>query len=183
MSKKEHIIQVTRDLILEQGLQSASMSKIGKASGVAIGSIYNLFPSKENLINEVYQYCRNQFLVYNFDRYNKPNMSFKEAIELMIADYIDNALVNKSDFLFVAQYQLSPVIKVDTRLDQGLSFGNITLSEAAETGVIKNLSPYLSSGIMVGIADKVIQSHLIGLIKLDEAQIVLLIKAIWDAIS
>ena len=52
--KRSLILQGTLDLIDERGLQSTPMSAIAKRSGVAMGTIYHHFESKEELVAALY---------------------------------------------------------------------------------------------------------------------------------
>ena len=54
MSKREQILQTTLELITELGFHATPMSLIIKKSGVAAGTIYHYFESKEQLIDTLY---------------------------------------------------------------------------------------------------------------------------------
>ena len=51
VTSKEEIMDVSRRLVLEKGIVSLSMRAIAEACGVAVGSIYNYFPSKAELLS------------------------------------------------------------------------------------------------------------------------------------
>lgn len=57
---KEKIILATLDLASKYGLGSLSMSQIAEAVGIKKPSLYNHFSSKDELINETYNYIREQ---------------------------------------------------------------------------------------------------------------------------
>jgi len=183
MDKKTHVICITRDLILEEGLQSASMSKIGKVSGVAIGTIYNLFPSKEILINEVYLYSRNKFLDVYDTKLNQENTTFKEALMHLLENYIEKALNNKNDYLFVEQYHLSSTLNEDTRLPDHITLGNLLLDEAIKECIVKPLPPALFTSILLGVINKPISAHFAGLVTIDNDTKKMLLAIAWDAIK
>lgn len=50
VTSKEAILAVSREFALHQGLQSLNMRKIAEKCNVSVGSIYNYFPSKADLI-------------------------------------------------------------------------------------------------------------------------------------
>lgn len=52
VTSKEEIMEVSRRLVLEKGIASLSMRSLAEACGVAVGSIYNYFPSKADLLSE-----------------------------------------------------------------------------------------------------------------------------------
>jgi len=53
--KRQRILDAASDLIIERGLQSTPMSLITKRAGVAVGSLYNYFTSKQDLVYSVFQ--------------------------------------------------------------------------------------------------------------------------------
>ena len=59
-NRKEEIINATLRLESVYGLKAVSMSMIAKEVGIKKPSLYNHFSSKEQLINEMYNYLRSQ---------------------------------------------------------------------------------------------------------------------------
>lgn len=51
VTSKEAILSECRKLVMEQGLSSVNMRNVANLCGVAVGSIYNYFPSKSALIS------------------------------------------------------------------------------------------------------------------------------------
>lgn len=58
MDKREKIIQAAVGVFGESGFDAASMADIAAKAGVAKGTLYLYFPSKEQLFEEVFQLCR-----------------------------------------------------------------------------------------------------------------------------
>lgn len=58
MTTKERILEATLELASSQGLGSVSLSQIAKVVGIQKQSIYNHFPSKEAVLEELYEYLR-----------------------------------------------------------------------------------------------------------------------------
>ena len=55
--KKQQILHTAMGVFKEKGYSSASMQEIADACGMAKGSIYKIFPSKEDLFTEVFELC------------------------------------------------------------------------------------------------------------------------------
>lgn len=49
---KENILAISRDIVASEGLNSLNIRKLAKKCNLAIGSIYNYFPSKDDLLIE-----------------------------------------------------------------------------------------------------------------------------------
>ena len=52
-TKKERIIRTALEIFAHKGFHPATMAEIAKASGVAKGSLYNYFTSKEDLLKKL----------------------------------------------------------------------------------------------------------------------------------
>ena len=55
--KRKQIMEAAIRLFAEEGFEAASMQDIANAAGVAKGTMYLYFPSKEELIAQVYRHC------------------------------------------------------------------------------------------------------------------------------
>lgn len=51
VTSREAILSQSRKIVMDQGLSAINMRTVAAACGVAVGSIYNYFPSKTELIN------------------------------------------------------------------------------------------------------------------------------------
>ena len=51
VTSREAILKECRAMVMEHGIQSINMRSVAAACNVAVGSIYNYFPSKVDLIN------------------------------------------------------------------------------------------------------------------------------------
>ena len=60
MTRKEEIIYATLELASESGLKSVSMSQIAEKVGIKAPSIYNHFRSKDEIVQEMYRFLREQ---------------------------------------------------------------------------------------------------------------------------
>ena len=62
MSRKEEIIYATLELASANGMKGVSMSQIAEKVGIKAPSIYNHFKSKDEIIQEMYRFLREQAL-------------------------------------------------------------------------------------------------------------------------
>ena len=51
VTSREAILEECRKIVMEQGISAVNMRSVAAACGVAVGSIYNYFPSKTDLIS------------------------------------------------------------------------------------------------------------------------------------
>ena len=60
VTSKEEILEVSRKMILEKGVSSFSMRTVAGKCGVAVGSIYNYYPSKTELLSDTIESIWNE---------------------------------------------------------------------------------------------------------------------------
>ncbi len=54
---RETIVQKAKTIIISKGYSKLNMREVARASGIAVGTIYNYFPTKDSLMSELmYQY-------------------------------------------------------------------------------------------------------------------------------
>lgn len=50
VTSKEDILAVSKEMVIKNGIQEINMRNVAKQCGVAVGSVYNYFPSKNDLM-------------------------------------------------------------------------------------------------------------------------------------
>ncbi len=55
LNKKEIVCQAAIEVIAREGFYNASIDKIASAAGVAVGTIYNYFENKNDILNYIFQ--------------------------------------------------------------------------------------------------------------------------------
>ncbi|KXX71060.1 TetR/AcrR family transcriptional regulator [Flammeovirga sp. SJP92] len=113
MNKKENIIASALELLTEKGVHNTPMSAIAKVAGTGMGTIYNYFPTKEILINEVYVNIKVQeiSIFSDFDTEKPIRTQFEIYFKSAISFFTDNPLY----FKFMEQLQASPVITDESK--------------------------------------------------------------------
>ncbi len=178
--KKQLIMDTARDLILETGLQSASVSKISKASGVPVGSIYHAFENKEDLINQVYLRSRDR-IVGVLEQEHRG--SVEEILKSYLEDYIDNALSHPKDFIFVENHHLSPVIDRKNMIPPDIVVGGEKISALMAHEQLRKGAPDILVTAVLGMLHNCIANSLSGMISLGKGEKRQLIDMCWSAVS
>lgn len=115
MNKKEAILSSALKLLTENGVHNTPMSAIAKAAGTGMGTIYNYFPNKDILINEIYISIKNKekqiFLEFDVDQ------PIKTQFETYFTAIIDFFIENSESFKFMEQLQASPIITEEIRTE------------------------------------------------------------------
>ncbi len=112
--KKSEIIDVTLALIAQRGVHNTPMSLVSKSSGIAAGTIYHHFESKEKLINEVYLNIKTSMLtsVMKNDNETKP---YKDRFFEICETYFDYLVDNPNTLSFLEQCSSIPILNEEVR--------------------------------------------------------------------
>src|SRR5690606_35947876 len=105
--KIDSIFKSTLLLIKDNGFHGTPMSQIAKHADVAIGTIYHYFPSKDNLILELFQYCRKQLYAYIFQNVSQ-DMSYKEQFYNVFKSFSFFHIEKREYSCFSEQFYNSP---------------------------------------------------------------------------
>jgi AcrR family transcriptional regulator len=95
--KIQKIFKATFELIAEHGIHNTPMSVIIKKSGVAAGTIYHYFESKEALMNDLYISLKEELIGEIMKDYNSQT-SYKDRFFSIWTNYY-NYLVDNPDIL------------------------------------------------------------------------------------
>ena len=55
VTSREELLAASRKIVKEQGIQALNMRAVAAAANVAVGSVYNYFPSKAELVTATVQ--------------------------------------------------------------------------------------------------------------------------------
>lgn len=150
--KRESIIEAAIRLFVEKGFDAASMQEIAVLAGVAKGTIYLYFSSKDELVRQVYEHC------FQMDR-KACNVGLNH--ETSAADKLCRRLDNIMNFALehpleaqIEQlYCLSPVYGGRSHIVQEALYADIEeiVRQGIASGELKEMPSYLLSHIYYGI--------------------------------
>ena len=107
--KQRRIKDAMVRLILREGIDGASVSKIAREAGVSPATIYVYYESKEAMLAEVFrEYARQpyQYLM----RIVRPDMDGRELIETIVRGCYDFSTEHEDVFSFVEQCSRCPTL-------------------------------------------------------------------------
>jgi AcrR family transcriptional regulator len=149
--KRQRILAAAARLIVRNGLQ-CSMAAIAEEAGVATGSLYNYFASKEELVLGVYTQVSAEMtkrLIVHPD----PSLSAREEVSRYIERYIDFIWEDPERARLFDYLDNNPLISLD---DAKTVFGpfvqhGIAMIEAAQTeGAVRVGTPTMITSFLRG---------------------------------
>ena len=184
--KREAVMRAAMELVGENGFHGSPISMIAERAGVAAGTIYCYFESKDVLIRETYGCLERQIMASVMAEYPEGRPIHEQYLHVwqrLVAYFLASPL----ELRFIEQFHNSPY-GVACRRDR--IFGKkdkdiITklFEEAREQQIIKELPlPVLLSLTFSPLAD-LCRDHILQFIVLDEALIARTADACWDAVK
>jgi AcrR family transcriptional regulator len=153
--KRQAILHATVREIAKAGL-GASTAKIARSAGLAEGTIFTYFSSKEELLNELYVELKTD--VYGRIQAGFPHHSgLRERVRHVWTEYLRWAMEKPAERKVSVLLNLSAEVSAATRDRVGVERGAVTqaMSELAERGAFKDLPPGFASSAMAAMQEAV----------------------------
>jgi len=183
--KREAVMEAALELVGEHGFHGSPMALIAERAGVAAGTIYRFFDSKDTLIKEVYRSLEVQVLGAVTEGYptGRPARERFLHIGRTVVGYF---IASPLQFRFLEQFNNSPY-GVACRRERvfGKKGRNIIgglLEEAREQRIVKDLPAPILMALIFGPLADVCRDHILKFIALDDALIERTVEACWDAV-
>lgn len=113
--KRTLILEAALNLFTGQGLQQTSMAQISNESGIAVGTMYHHFKSKDELINGLFLDGKQSFGEYIKFTQEEKKKSINERFSILWKKCFQFYINNPKKFMFSSSIIYSPLISEDTR--------------------------------------------------------------------
>ena len=143
--KRTAIMNAALKLFTERGFHGTSTAQISKEAGISAGSLFNYFPTKEDLINNLYSEVKGH-LRQNMGNEIEAQSTVQEKLKKIWSNLIKWGIDNQEEFLFVGQFCSSPYITKFTHEEvmKEYVFLHDLVNEGIKTGVIRDFSVELT---------------------------------------
>jgi AcrR family transcriptional regulator len=155
--KRQAILGAAVREIAETGL-SASTARIAKGAGLAEGTMFTYFSSKDDLLNELYIELKTE--VYRRIHADFPRDSgLQERARHVWIEYLRWAMENPEERKVSVLLNLSTVVSAVTRERMNAELGAVaqTMQELGERGAFKNLPHGFASAAMAAMQEAVME--------------------------
>ncbi|HMK48320.1 MAG TPA: TetR/AcrR family transcriptional regulator [Methanocella sp.] len=130
--KKEAIINASLKLFTERGFDNTPTSMISQEAGVATGTLFRYYPTKEDLINSTYVIAKDRLARAMTVGLSKEK-TLEDKVRLIWGNTIRWGLQNPQELLFLEQFLSSPYITRITEEEAMKKFA--FMSDLIEEGV------------------------------------------------
>lgn len=184
MGKREDILAATCDLIVEDGIQALSFSRIFARAKVGAGTVYNYFENKEILVNELYRNTleiMDAALLVNYDK----DASIKDRFCLMLLNMVGFVRAHPKENALLTALSHSPYIGAELR-DRpraSLSAALDLIDEGQKAGIIVSMDGMVAMSMAAVSIICVVEGQAAGKYPTGDAIIEQAIEACWRMIA
>jgi len=185
MEKIEKILYASLKLIVRKGLHAVKMSDIGKEANVGIGTIYKHFKDKEDIVQKLWIFQKEDESEFIFKDYTAEG-TVKERFWYLWEKVIRYFITHKDEYYFSYHFAASPILTEeihDIAMEDFLAFDAMFEDGLAENLFKSNMSArhlrlYTFSTINGWILWSFQQD-----VKFTDEKIEQFIQMAWDAIA
>ncbi|TSA44747.1 MAG: TetR/AcrR family transcriptional regulator [Deltaproteobacteria bacterium] len=185
--KRGDVMQAALELISERGFHGAPMAEIAEKAGVAAGTIYRYFESKDLLITELHRELEDKIMAVLQGGYPS-GRPLRERFLYLIRELLRYFMANPLHFRYMEQYFNSPYgISMHRDRLLGKSGNQDILMDIFEQGIERQVLKELPKAVLFSLAFgpliSLMRDHILGFIILDDTMIKQIAEACWGAIK
>lgn len=150
--KRIQLLHAAAEAIAQRGV-GAPTAMISSAAGVAEGTLFRYFPTKEALFNEMYLHIT-RLMCDATGAVLDPSQPLLQRAEVSWNSYIDWGLAHPSWIKAVNQLGVTDILTAQTREIERSLFPDVGLMEACEkSALFQGLDDAFGEGMFIAIAD------------------------------
>ncbi|MGB0384387.1 MAG: TetR/AcrR family transcriptional regulator [Ardenticatenaceae bacterium] len=183
-NKKQAIFDATLRLITERGFHATPTSLIAKEAGIATGTLYLYFDSKNDLLNKLYIKVKTH-MAEGWTEGLSSDATIQEGLELLWRNMLNHRLSYPIEFAFVEQFENSPLLDQATLEARREMFEPVYVlfAQALAKKVIKDMSKDIVTSLFMAPIVYFAKQHIREKTMPSEEMISILYQGCWDAIK
>ncbi len=140
--KEKQLIEASIDLFAQEGFWNTPTSRIAKHAGVATGTLFNYFESKDVLIDAVYKQLKQEWVAHLMVGYPQEG-TLKERVEHIWFRQIDWGIRFPVRYRLMMQLKLSNLVSPEMQQSQAaeLAFAYDMIEQGIADGLLVDIPP------------------------------------------
>jgi TetR/AcrR family transcriptional regulator, repressor of fatR-cypB operon len=171
-------------LVIKTGFVRLRMADVAKEAGLATGTLYVYYKSKEGLINDVFNETKKEIVSVLLNPSNQKETFFATFRNMWFA-YFNFCFQNPEKMLFVDQFLHSGYInpKLIDKVEELLEPMNQILRTAQKNGIVKPIDVEILKAQMQGSIHEIVKVLIKQKKSLGNAQLKRCFEMAWDSIK
>lgn len=181
--KRERIEQAALELFAERGFHGTAVPLIAERAGVGAGTIYRYFPSKEALVNALYQRLKLGLLA-DVVRDFPSTLSLRDQFHHLFSRVVAWAQANPAAFQFLELHHHAPYLDAQSLAieERVLSLALGYLAESSQQKVTKPYAPMVLVAAVWGTMVRLLRCGFEGTLVLGPEVLADAERLCWEAI-
>ena len=181
--KADAILAAALALFVDRGFHGTSVPSVAEQAGVASGTIYHYFASKEALVNALFKRWKGEITSLVLDGF-RADRSPREQFRTVWGKLTDFALAHPKEFAFLELHHHGSYLDDESNaIERGiLDFGIEMVKRAQASEALKPLEPALLMELVNGAFIGVFRAGLEGRIPMTKGTFVAAEQCCWEAI-
>ncbi|MDP4300851.1 TetR/AcrR family transcriptional regulator [Leptothrix discophora] len=182
--KLKAIAQATLDLVEQAGLSGLTMPAIARRAGVATGTLYVYYASKDELLTALYEQAKTALTARVLQGVD-PAAPFRTRFQQMWRSLLDNRLQHAAEMVFMEQYSNSPWFSESSRALSARLMTDFTapIEAAKAQQILKDLPTPMLVNAMAGSVRDTAALLRSGAIEASEAHLAMAFGVFWDGVK
>jgi len=180
VNKRENILNAALRLFVEQGEQATSMKWIAEEAKCGIGTMYNYFPSKDKLIDELYLDIKTKLFSNIIEALDKNKPVKQQFIDTWLKA-MNYAIYNPIEYKFLEIFSHSP--KISKQVTEKVTKLIYPIMDIFEKGKIEGVIKDQDAMQLLIFTNGAITASIINNPNIDEHGKKAIILMAWDAIK
>ena len=148
--KRTLILNAALNLLNEKGFHGTTTAEIAQKAGIATGTLFNYFKSKEELINTLYWENKEDFTENVFGKLND-QLPLKKVLQNIFVNAVNHALAKPGQLKFLLQFESSPYVEeMPEKIKKKFAFMQTLLRQGQQDGILKRMPVDLMFKLMHG---------------------------------
>ena len=185
INKTDLIVKAGLALITKEGIAGVTMSKLAAKAGMATGTLYIYFRSKEALLRKLYEKLNRESAARFMKGYDT-GQPFIEGLKRVWLNYLNHRIEHHDESIFLEQYYRSPYISADElQVAESMKAPVHAMIRRgkAERLVREDVDDEMLFLAMLGFIRELADEHVSGVYVLDESRIEKAFQISWEAIK
>ncbi len=180
--KRCALLHAALELFATQGFDGTATAQIAKQAGVASGTLFFHFKSKEELIQELFREVRNK-IEQELREPDGTSASLRERLLRSLEKLLLFLLNNPREFKFIEQYYFSPFSEREVFRIEEHNIIHHLLVQARDGQIVKEAPLMVLEAVVFGPITALAKEHANRSAVIDEEICRLTIQACWDGIK
>lgn len=140
--KQNQLIEASIDLFAKEGFWNTPTSRIAKHAGVATGTLFNYFESKDVLIDAVYKQIKQEWMQHMMTGYPEAG-TLKARVEHIWFRFIDWGVRFPVRYGLMMQLKLSNLVSAEVQQSQEaeMAFAFAMIEQGIQEGLLVPIDP------------------------------------------